>query len=137
MTGNGFTASATIKLRINEKEVIGTGTGVGPVDASSHALQEILSAHFGPELELSDYGLKAITGGTNALAHAHIQFTDQGENRFRGDAVDKDVILASVHAMIKGANRALNHRIRHEKKAGGEGGSSSPEAESEPQNTAQ
>ena len=137
MTGNGFTASATIKLRINEEEVIGTGTGVGPVDASSHALQEILSAHFGPELELSDYGLKAITGGTNALAHAHIQFTDQGENRFRGDAVDKDVILASVHAMIKGANRALNHRIRHEKEAGGEGGSSSPEAESEPRNTAQ
>ncbi len=136
MTGNGFTASATIKLKINEEELIGTGTGVGPVDASSHALQEILSAHFGPELELSDYGLKAITGGTNALAHAHIQFTDQSENRFRGDAVDKDVILASVHAMIKGANRALNHRIRHEKTAGGEKSSSSPESESEPQNTA-
>ena len=136
MTGNGFTASATIKLKINEEELIGTGTGVGPVDASSHALQEILSAHFGPELELSDYGLKAITGGTNALAHAHIQFTDQGENRFRGDAVDKDVILASIHAMVKGANRALNHRIRHEKTAGGGKSSSSPESESEPQNKA-
>jgi len=135
MTGNGFTASATIKLRINEEEVIGTGTGVGPVDASSHALREILSARFGPELELSDYGLKAITGGTNALAHAHIQFTDQGENHFRGDAVDKDVILASVHAMIKGANRALNHRVRHEKGGAGEGAPASPAAESEPQDT--
>ena len=135
MTGNGFTASATIKLKINEEELIGTGTGVGPVDASSHALQEILSAHFGPELELSDYGLKAITGGTNALAHAHIQFTDQSENRFRGDAVDKDVILASVHAMIKGANRALNHRVRHEKGDAGEGAPASPAAESEPQDT--
>ena len=135
MTGNGFTASATIKLRINEEEVIGTGTGVGPVDASSHALREILSARFGPELELSDYGLKAITGGTNALAHAHIQFTDQGENHFRGDAVDKDVILASVHAMIKGANRALNHRVRHEKGVEGEGAPASPAAESEPQDT--
>ena len=135
MTGNGFTASATIKLKINEEELIGTGTGVGPVDASSHALQEILSAHFGPELELSDYGLKAITGGTNALAHAHIQFTDQSENRFRGDAVDKDVILASVHAMIKGANRALNHRVRHEKGVEGEGAPASPAAESEPQDT--
>ena len=135
MTGNGFTASATIKLRINEEEVIGTGTGVGPVDASSHALREILSARFGPELELSDYGLKAITGGTNALAHAHIQFTDQGENHFRGDAVDKDVILASVHAMIKGANRALNHRVRHEKGDAGEGAPASPAAESEPQDT--
>ena len=124
MTGNGFTASATIKLKINEDEVIGTGTGVGPVDASAHAIQEILSSHFGPELELSGYGLKAITGGTNALAHANIQFKDKTENRFRGDAVDKDVILASVHAMIKGANRALNHRIRHGDKSQDKNGSS-------------
>ena len=124
MTGNGFTASATIKLKINEDEVIGTGTGVGPVDASAHAIQEILSSHFGPELELSGYGLKAITGGTNALAHANIQFKDKTENRFRGDAVDKDVILASVHAMIKGANRALNHRIRHGDKSQNKNGSS-------------
>ena len=124
MTGNGFTASATIKLKINEDEVIGTATGVGPVDASAHAIQEILSSHFGPELELSGYGLKAITGGTNALAHANIQFKDKTENRFRGDAVDKDVILASVHAMIKGANRALNHRIRHGDKSQDENGSS-------------
>ncbi|MEE3297431.1 MAG: 2-isopropylmalate synthase, partial [Planctomycetota bacterium] len=124
MTGNGFTASATIKLKINGDEVIGTGTGVGPVDASAHAIQEILSSHFGPELELSGYGLKAITGGTNALAHANIQFKDKTENRFRGDAVDKDVILASVHAMIKGANRALNHRIRHGDKSQNKNGSS-------------
>ena len=124
MTGNGFTASATIKLKINGAEVIGTGTGVGPVDASAHAIQEILSSHFGPELELSGYGLKAITGGTNALAHANIQFKDKTENRFRGDAVDKDGILASVHAMIKGANRALNHRIRHGDKSQDKNGSS-------------
>ena len=104
--------------------MIGTGTGVGPVDASAHAIQEILSSHFGPELELSGYGLKAITGGTNALAHANIQFKDKTENPFRGDAVDKDVLLASVHAMIKGANRALNHRIRHGDKSQNENGSS-------------
>ena len=124
MTGNGFTASATIKLKIKGDEVIGTGTGVGPVDASAHAIQEILSSHFGPELELSGYGLKAITGGTNALAHANIQFKDKTENLFRGDAVDKDVILASVHAMIKGANRALNHRNRHGDKSQDKNGSS-------------
>ena len=136
MTGNGFTASATIKLNINGEEVIGTGTGVGPVDASAHALQQILSAQFGGELELSDYGLKAITGGTNALAHANIQFKDQTENRFRGDAVDKDVILASVHAMIKGANRALNHRIRHANTPQDKGGSPGQDTESKPQKTA-
>jgi 2-isopropylmalate synthase len=108
MTGNGFTPSATIKLRIDNDEVIGTGTGVGPVDAASHALQSILKSHVGPQLALQDYGLKAITGGTNALAHAHIQFQDADGHRFRGEAVDEDVILASVHAMVQGANRALS-----------------------------
>jgi 2-isopropylmalate synthase len=110
MTGNGFTPSATIKLSINGREVVGTGIGVGPVDAASHALQQALRANVGPHLELAEYGLKAITGGTNALAHAHILFTDATKNRFRGEAIDGDVILASVHAMVKGANRALNFR---------------------------
>jgi 2-isopropylmalate synthase len=112
MTGNGFTPSATIKLEINGEEVVGTGTGVGPVDAASHALQSMLRAHVGPHLELCEYGLKAITGGTNALAHANIRFANQDGTRFRGEAIDKDVILASVHAMLKGANRALSHVMR-------------------------
>ena len=42
MTGNGFTPSATLKMRIEGKEVLGTGTGVGPVDAASSALKEII-----------------------------------------------------------------------------------------------
>ena len=112
MTGNGFTPSATIKLEIDGKEVIGTGTGVGPVDAASQALQDMLRAHVGPHLELCEYGLKAITGGTNALAHAHIRFADQDGTRFRGEAIGEDVILASVHALLKGANRALSRLKR-------------------------
>ncbi len=112
MTGNGFTPSATIKLVISGREVIGMGTGVGPVDASSHALQSVIHQEFGPHLELKEYGLKAITGGTDALANAHIRFTDQEGNSFRGEAINKDVILASVHAMVEGANRAVNFQKR-------------------------
>jgi len=106
MTGNGFTASATVKVEIDENEIVEAATGVGPVDAASHALQEILRS-FSPGLSLETYGLKAITGGTNAFANAHIQFSDEDGQRFRGEAIDEDVILASVHAMVKGANRAL------------------------------
>ena len=111
MTGNGFTASATVKLAIEGEEHIGAATGVGPVDAASHALQVVLSSH-SPGLSLKDYGLKAITGGTNALAHAHIQFVDKDGQRHRGEAIDEDVILASVQAMVKGANRALLQQKR-------------------------
>ncbi len=110
MTGNGFTPSATIKLALEGKEVIGTGVGVGPVDAAAHALGSIVREHVGPTLELAEYGLKAITGGTNALAHASIRFIDGDKNQFRGEAVNADVIIASVQAMVKGANRAMNFK---------------------------
>jgi hypothetical protein len=110
MTGNGFTPSATIKLLLEGKEVLGTGTGVGPVDAAAHALVSIVSAHLGSSLRLAEYGLKAITGGTDALAHASIRFEDESQNLFRGEAIDADVIIASVQAMVKGANRAMNFR---------------------------
>ncbi len=112
MTGNGFTPSATIKIKLEGDEVIGTGTGVGPVDAASHALQSILNETVGPNLTLTEYGLKAITGGTNALAHASIAFEDDAGHRFSGQAVDEDVIMASVLAMVKGANRAMTYRKR-------------------------
>ena len=114
MTGDGFTPSATMKLRLEDREVVGTGVGVGPVDAASQALQTIVHKHIGPNLKLKEYGLKAITGGTDALAHASICFEDEFENTFRGEAVHKDVILASVHAMVKGANRAMNYRKHFE-----------------------
>jgi 2-isopropylmalate synthase len=108
MTGNGFTPSATIKLALEGKDVLGTATGVGPVDAAAHALQGMVKTHVGRTLELAEYGLKAITGGTDALAHASIRFKDEDGNGFRGEAVHADVIIASVQAMVKGANRAMN-----------------------------
>ena len=120
MTGNGFTPSATIKLLLEGKEVLGTGTGVGPVDASAHALVSIVSAHLGSSLRLAEYGLKAITGGTDALAHASIRFEDESQNLFRGEAIDADVIIASVQAMVKGANRAMNFR-KHRRENGKNG----------------
>ncbi|MEM7234350.1 MAG: 2-isopropylmalate synthase, partial [Planctomycetota bacterium] len=117
MTGNSFTASATIKLTIDGQEVIGSGTGVGPVDAAASALQSILRRELGEFLKLKEYGLKAITGGTDALAHAHIRFQDPFGRSYRGEALDEDVILSSVHAMVKGANRALTVRM-HESQQG-------------------
>jgi 2-isopropylmalate synthase len=116
MTGNTFTASATLKVRAEDKDLIGTGTGVGPVDAAAHALRSILEQAIGPALKLKEYGLKAITGGTDALAHASICFEDEAGCQFRGDAIEEDVILASVVAMVKGANRALNFR-KHSKQS--------------------
>ncbi len=106
MTGNRITPCAVVKLMVNGMPSVSTATGVGPVDAAATALRTAVD----PNLKLVEYGLKAITGGTNALAHASIRFEDETGRQFIGDAVGEDVIVTSVAAMVKGANRAVNAR---------------------------
>jgi hypothetical protein len=54
-----------------------------------------------------DYNLKAITGGTNALADVSIKLADRSGNLFTARAVDEDVIKASALGIIKGINKAF------------------------------
>ena len=106
MTGNRVTPCAMVKLVVGGASVVGTSTGVGPVDAAAKALRSAVD----PDLKLVEYGLKAITGGTDALAHASIRFEDKAGRQFLGAAVGEDIIVTSVMAMVKGANRAINAR---------------------------
>jgi len=102
-TGNKITPSSTVSLIIGGKKKVKTAKGVGPVDASSKAINSLV----GPSINLKEYNLKAITGGTDALANVSIKLEDQNKNIFASEAVDEDVIMASVKAIIKGANKAL------------------------------
>ncbi len=103
-TGNMTTPTAMAKLSIRGKERIGTATGVGPVDALSKAIKSVV----GPDIKLKEYNLKAITGGTDALADVVIKIEDRKRNVFQAEAVDEDVIMASALALIKGINKALS-----------------------------
>ena len=87
---------------------------VGPVDAASNAIKSIIG-HF---VQLREYNLKAVTGGTNALASVSIKLEDSSKNFFVSEAVEPDVIMASVKAMIKGINKALVFKKRNELNGG-------------------
>ena len=106
LTGNRITPSATVGLMINGEKRVGVGTGVGPVDAAAKAILSMT----GPDLRLREYNLKAITGGTDALADVSIKLEDSESNKFYSQAVNEDVIMASVNALIKGVNKALIFR---------------------------
>ncbi|MBU0758457.1 MAG: 2-isopropylmalate synthase [Nanoarchaeota archaeon] len=103
LTGNRITPSSTVVLEINGKKKTGSAQGVGPVDAASKAIKEVV----GPFINLKEYRLRAITGGTDALCNVAIKFEDDKSNIFASEAVDEDVIMASVKAIIKGANKAM------------------------------
>ena len=109
VTGINVTPSSTVGLIINGEKKIGTGTGIGPVDAASNAIKSVI----GPLISLKEYNLKAVTGGTNALASVSIKFEDESKNIFVSEAVESDVVMASVRAIIKGANKALIFKNKH------------------------
>ncbi len=106
--GNKARPTATVKLSIRGEIKTGKGEGVGPVDAVCNAIQSIVE----PSVTLKEYSLKAITGGTDALADVAITVMDSHKNVFKAEAVDEDIIMASAKAFIQGINKALNFKSK-------------------------
>ncbi|HII16440.1 TPA: 2-isopropylmalate synthase [Candidatus Woesearchaeota archaeon] len=102
-TGNRREPEATVTLIVGGKKKTGSGKGLGPVDAVNKAIQSVI----GKGITLEEYNLKAITGGTDALANVGITVKDSAGVKYRAEAVDGDVIMASAYALVKGINRAL------------------------------
>lgn len=111
-TGNGMTPTASVKLSIDGEEKIGAGVGDGPIDALSKAIWTIID----PSVKLEEYNLKAITGGTNALADVSIRLSNAKGKNFSGRAVNEDVIKAGAMAIIDGLNRVMNHAKNEDRK---------------------
>ncbi|MBI2139904.1 2-isopropylmalate synthase [Candidatus Woesearchaeota archaeon] len=107
-TGNKIKPNAHVTLLINGEKKSGEAKGVGPVDAISNAITSLIEQ----PIRLKEYGLKAITGGTDALADVSISVEDNSGNVFKANAVNEDIVMASAMALIKGLNRALNFRVK-------------------------
>jgi 2-isopropylmalate synthase len=92
----------TIKLKIRGREKSASSKGVGPVDASLNAIKKAV-AEYG-RVNLEEFHLDAITGGTNALAEVTLKISERDKSMF-SRAVHEDVVMASVNAFINGLNR--------------------------------
>ena len=99
VTGNRVTPTASVRLKINEKHVIGTGIGVGPVDAAINAVRNAFSAV--EPIHLEHYSVKAITGGTDAMVEVFVRLR-KGEKTATAMGVREDIVMASVEAMLNG-----------------------------------
>ncbi|MCK5040496.1 MAG: 2-isopropylmalate synthase [Candidatus Aenigmarchaeota archaeon] len=101
MTGNKITPTAIVKVNVEGKQKISTAYGIGTVDAATNAIRNILDSN----IKLKEYNLKAITGGTNALADVSLTLTDSLEKEYKARAIDEDIVMASVKAVINGMNK--------------------------------
>ena len=94
---------ATVKLRIDEKEQLGSSSGDGMVDACYKTIAKI--AGVSPTLER--YSVKSITGGTDAQGEVACTIQDNGVT-VSGQGVHTDIIMASALAFINALNRLAN-----------------------------
>ncbi|NYB52050.1 MAG: 2-isopropylmalate synthase [Methanobacteriaceae archaeon] len=108
MTGDNVLPTATVKLNIDGKIKTAAKTGVGPVDAAINAIQSLVRET--ADIELREYHIEAITGGTNALAEVFVILEDGEGNSATGRSTVEDVVMASVEAVLDAINKILMER---------------------------
>ena len=105
MCGAVFSPTATVKLEIDGVEKETSNTGVGPVDAALNAIRDLIQDTM--DIELEEYNLEAINGGTDALADVFVISSDNEGNKSTGRAINEDIVMASILAVLDSINKLL------------------------------
>ena len=104
VTGNKVMPTASVKLKIDGTEKLEAGIGIGPVDAAINAVNKAISDF--SDIELMEYHVDAITGGTDALIDVIVKLK-KGDKIISARSTRPDIINASVEAYISGINRLI------------------------------
>ena len=99
--GNRVTATASVRLKVNGKDVWGTAVGVGPVDAAINAVKDAIKET--EPITLEQYNVKAITGGTDAMVEV-VVLMRKGNRTVTAMGVREDIVKASMEAVLSGMN---------------------------------
>jgi len=100
MTGNHLIPTASVKARIGGKEAVYSATGTGPVDAALKAVLGMLPM----KVQLKDFNIEAISGGSDAIGHVTIAIEDEQGRIFDACSSGDDIVLASAEAMVNALN---------------------------------
>ena len=99
--GDKVTATASVRLALNGKDVWGAAVGVGPVDAAINAVKNAI-AEVEP-ITLEQYNVKAITGGTDAMVEVVVRMR-KGDRVVTAMGVREDIVKASMEAVLSAMN---------------------------------
>jgi D-citramalate synthase len=107
VSGNKVTPTASVKLKIGDVEKLEAGIGVGPVDAAIGAIKKSIEDI--TNIELEEYHVDAITGGTDALIDVVVKLKHDGKV-VSARSTQPDIINASVEAFLGGINKVLTDK---------------------------
>jgi 2-isopropylmalate synthase len=94
--GKGMIPSATVKMRMGEREGTASAIGNGPVDAAFNAIIEVTGNE---DIDIVDFKLDSKGEGADALAQVSVVAEYKGR-RFNGIGLATDIVEAGVKALI-------------------------------------
>jgi 2-isopropylmalate synthase len=101
--GEAITVSqAVVKLKVGDEELISVAEGIGPVNALDVALRKDLGKYqrFITGLELTDYRVRILNGGTQAVTRVLIESADETGDHWTTIGVSANIIDASFQALM-------------------------------------
>jgi 2-isopropylmalate synthase len=93
----------TAKITVDGRAKTITGHGNGPIDGFVDALRK----ESGVAFEFVDYREHAMGHGANATAIAYVELRLADGSTLFGAGIDKNIVTASLKAVLSGVNRAL------------------------------
>ncbi len=96
-------SEATVKIAVDGETLMSVGEGNGPVNALDQALRKDLGRYqrFISDLELSDYKVRILNGGTGATTRVLIESRDGSGRRWSTIGVSSNIIDASFQALLE------------------------------------
>ena len=105
VSGTRISPTTTVGVRTEEGIVEAASTGDGPVDAAYKAIDQIAKI----PLALSDYSIRSVTEGKDAIGEVTIKVSDNGHS-IVGHGASTDIIEASAKAYIDAINKVVHLR---------------------------
>jgi 2-isopropylmalate synthase len=93
---------AVVKVKVDGKSLISAGEGNGPVNALDVALRKDIGKYqsYIEGLELTDYRVRILNGGTEAVTRVLIESQDESGERWTTVGVSPNIIDASFQALM-------------------------------------
>lgn len=102
-------SEAIVKVTVDDKTLAHVGEGNGPVNALDKALRKDLGKYqpYIEDLDLVDYKVRILTGGTDAVTRVMIESRDGDGNRWYTVGVSANIVDASFEALVDSINYKL------------------------------